>query len=341
MGTVTKMRLRDRREPGHFWADNEIIDVFGDELGQNGISVYMTMTRFCYGAEVRLSLREIAAAARMSKDTVARSMKVLVSVGLVIETKGAKAKTVSTWSLANVKALVQSYVRQSAPRTVSQGDRLVEAKTQESVSAARHSTLVEIVKEQRGNCLTVRQSGSEEESVDKKFCVAQDATDLSQNEAGYETDLSQSEGSHLYSKTQDTKLQDNNPLPPSQANGDCARMAGKPAAKNEMPACEEAVRKVMRELNLTERRMVPVIAHAIESYRAKTDDPPNCNAVAEMMVKARHEYLEHEELLKFQVGVRKFFAHGIWADPRQWVFDHEKYEESSRRVMASLGTYRP
>src|SRR5260370_10705667 len=126
MVNETKARLRDRREPGHFWADNEIIDVFGDELGQNGISVYMTLTRFCYGTEVKLSLREIGAAARMGKDKVRRAMKVLVALGLVIETKGARVKTESTWSLANVKALVQSYVSQS----VSPRDRLIAAKTQ-------------------------------------------------------------------------------------------------------------------------------------------------------------------------------------------------------------------
>lgn len=327
MANETKTRLRDRREPGHFWADNEIIDVFGDELGQNGISVYMTMSRHCYGAEVRMSLREIAAAARMSKDTVSRSMKVLVALGLVIETKGVRAKTVSTWALANVKALVQEYVRQS----VSPRDRLIAAKTQESVSAARQSTLVELVKEQRGNCLTVRQMDAQDSSVDfsldKKICVAQDATDLSQTGASFETDLSQSEGVHLYSKTQDSKLQDYNPLPPSSPKGECGSRS---ASENGAKHCDEAVRKVMRELDLSNPRMERVIARAIEAYRSKTDDPPDCNAVAECMIARRKGYLEWDDMLKYQVGIRKFIQDGFWADDRTWVLDKDELRRQRR-----------
>jgi hypothetical protein len=322
----TKARLRDRREPGHFWADNEIIDVFGDELGQNGISVYMTMTRFCFGTEVRLSLREIAAAARMSKDTVARSMKVLVALGLVIETKGARAKTVSTWSLANVKALVQEYIRES----VSPRDRLKTSQSCETVRPAAQTTLVQLVKEQRTNCLTVRQieketkpSCSTDFPVDKKNSVAQDATDLSQMEAGFETDLSHQTGPLIY-KTQDTKLQDkNNPLPPSQANGE-------QVSSDAGQACGEAVRKVMRELNLTERRTERLIAKTIKAFRAKTDSPPDCNAVAELMIGRRNDYLECEAFLKFQVGVRKFFSEGVWLDPRLWVVDRQAVRDQRR-----------
>lgn len=320
-------KLRDRREPGHFWADNEIIDVFGDELGQNGISVYMTMTRFCYGAEVRLSLREIAAAARMSKDTVARSMKVLVAVGLVIETKGARTKTVSTWSLANVKALVQVYVKQSVSRTVSQGDRLPTLQMHETPNPGAASTLVGLLKEQRENCLTVRQMDAEPISYDKKISRAHSETDLSQKDPGFETDLSHQAGPLIY-KTQDTRLQNKTPLPPSQATGELcvSRVAGENGAKH----CDDAVRKVMRELNLTERRMVAVIARAIEGYRAKTDEPPGCNAVAEQMVQSRMNYLGLGELLKYQVGVRKFFANGLWLDSRQWVLDKDELQRQRR-----------
>jgi len=329
----TKSRLRDRREPGHFWADNEIIDVFGDELGQNGISVYMTMTRFCYGVEVRLSLRDIAAAARMSKDTVARSMKVLVALGLVIETKGARAKTVSTWSLANVKALVQEYVRQS----VSPRDRLQTLQTHETPNSGAASTLVGLLKEQRENCLTVRQNDSEHDSVDKDISVAPDATDLSHDCTDFATDLSHQTGP-LIDKTQDTKLQDKyTPQPPSQATGECgvSRFAG----EDPMQGRGEAVTKVMRELNITESRMMPVIARAIDGFRAKTDAPPDSNAVAELMVTARRAYLANAYVLKYQVGLRKFIALGIWADERQWVFDLNQVRDMERRNHASVGVF--
>jgi helix-turn-helix protein len=125
-------------------------------------------------------------------------------------------------------------------------------------------------------------------------------------------------------------MNQNTPLPPT-SRGDGTSFGSRPSVKNELPAaCEAAVRKVMRELNLSERRMVPVIQRAIEAYRAKTDDPPNCNAVAELMVRSRGDYLGHGELLKYQVGVRKFFANGLWADSRQWVLDKEELQRQRR-----------
>lgn len=115
----------------------------------------------------------------------------------------------------------------------------------------------------------------------------------------------------------------NNPLPPSNSKGD--------ASSNEMPAeCDEAVRKVMRELNLTERRMVAVIARAIEGYRAKTDARPNCNAVAELMVKARQEFVHDLPLMRCPVGIRKFLSLGVWADRQQWPYDDDKLRQVRR-----------
>jgi hypothetical protein len=68
-----KPKLRDRRQPGRFWADNEIIDVFGDDLGSHGILLYLTMARYAFGnVDVKMSLRDLAGAARMSKTTGAR-----------------------------------------------------------------------------------------------------------------------------------------------------------------------------------------------------------------------------------------------------------------------------
>lgn len=334
MGSEMKTRLRDRREPGHFWADNEIIDVFGDALGQNGISVYMTMTRFCFGTEVKLSLRDIAAAARMGKDTVARSMKVLVTLGLVIETKGLRSKTVSTWALASVKALTQEYIRQS----VSPRDRLEERKTEEAVSAARKSTLAEMVALPSENCLPVRQMVSLADSVDKKICAAQDETDLSQNDPDFETDLSHQTVPFNY-KTQDTRLQDTTPLPPKGERVSLSatnRGADQPAAdamtrnaKGRL-VCEDAVTKVMRECNFADERLRSVIAAGMRSYHAKTDEPADCNRTAELMVESYGRYAEYASLLRFIVGPRKFILHGLWLDERLWPWDQEKVNAAKR-----------
>jgi hypothetical protein len=113
------------------------------------------------------------------------------------------------------------------------------------------------------------------------------------------------------------------PLPPSQARW-------KKVSPSHRGTCEDAVSMVMRELNLSERRMAAVIARAIAAHRAKTIEPPGCWVVAESMVKARHDYLGLSSVLKFQVGVRKFFAQGVWADERLWVVDREQIQRQRR-----------
>ena len=173
------IRLRDRRQPGHFWADNEVMDVFGSEVGRNGLSLYMVLARYSYGSEVRLSLSEMAEAAFMKKDTVARAMKVLVTAGLVIEIKARAAKSASSYALADVKALVKQR------------------------EAARE------MRELQPHDLS---HGATDGGVNKKICAAQDETDLSQAEAGFETDLSQNAGLSI-NKKQDSKKQDDPPNP--------------------------------------------------------------------------------------------------------------------------------
>lgn len=120
-----------------------------------------------------------------------------------------------------------------------------------------------------------------------------------------------------------------NPLPPFRGSACVSRSAtGENGAKH----CDEAVRKVMRELDISNPRMERVIACAIVAFRAKTDDPPDCNAVAENMIARRKGYLEWDRnnLLKYQVGVRKFFADGVWADDRQWVLDKDELRRQRR-----------
>ena len=68
------------RKPRHGWFDYEVIDVFGDNLGPYGITVYTVLARFCYGGfRVTMDLRELAGHARMSKDSVGRTLRKMVA----------------------------------------------------------------------------------------------------------------------------------------------------------------------------------------------------------------------------------------------------------------------
>lgn len=316
MANESKIGLRDERRPGHFWADNEIFDVFGDELGSNGIGLYMAMARFCYGPEVRKSLRELAAAARMSKDTVARSLKVLVRLGLVVETRGGASRTVSTYALTDAKELAREYIRKS----VSQRDS---DKVREIRQTARNTTLSQLLKagaEVADNCLTMRQSSDEQEAEDKKICVAESATDLSHTAAN----LSQNEGPFKY-KTQDSKT--NTPLPPS-SRGELVSTTAEANSRNAVEPEElAAVHLVMRECNLSNPRLEPVVARAIATQRRKTDAPENPMRIAEQMVEMHREFAKSGHLMRFRMGVRKFFSDGLCVDSNLWPWDYGRIEQ--------------
>jgi DNA-binding HxlR family transcriptional regulator len=100
--------VRSERKPRHGWFDYEVLDVFGDELGPYGITVYMVLARLCYGGfRVTLGIRELAAHARMSKSALARTLKQMADIGLVVEHKGPTLKSVSSYDLMDVKDLVE------------------------------------------------------------------------------------------------------------------------------------------------------------------------------------------------------------------------------------------
>lgn len=99
--------VRSERKPRHGWFDYEVLDVFGDDLGPYGITVYMVLARLCYGGfRVTLGIRELSAHARMSKSALARTLKLMVEMGLVVEHKGPTPKSVSSYDLMDVKELV-------------------------------------------------------------------------------------------------------------------------------------------------------------------------------------------------------------------------------------------
>lgn len=79
------LKVRDRRNAGHFWADNEIIDDYGERLGIAAYSVYMFLCRHAHNRTGECIKRrsEIAKAFGISHDTVLRAVKTLVDLSLI------------------------------------------------------------------------------------------------------------------------------------------------------------------------------------------------------------------------------------------------------------------
>jgi len=101
------VKLRDIRNPGWFWAQNELFDVFLPLIGANGVVVYMAMCRLLpHRPDGRLSLREIADNSGVSKSAVGRSRADLVALGMIAE-KATGTTSRSTFELLDLRAAAE------------------------------------------------------------------------------------------------------------------------------------------------------------------------------------------------------------------------------------------
>jgi hypothetical protein len=100
--------VRDQRQPGWFFIDNEVVDQHSQRLGAYGIAVYCVLCRYAKNSDqrVNLSARDIASALDISQDRVRKSLADLVDIGLIhLFIPGRPAPGLfSTITLLNVKA---------------------------------------------------------------------------------------------------------------------------------------------------------------------------------------------------------------------------------------------
>lgn len=88
------IKVRDSRRPGHFWADNELLDVYGPKIGMDGLAVYMALSRVANNrnGECVITLRQIGEMIGCSPQTAMRAIEKLSRYKLVrIESKGSVA----------------------------------------------------------------------------------------------------------------------------------------------------------------------------------------------------------------------------------------------------------
>jgi hypothetical protein len=85
MTNSERFTVRDQREPGWFFVDNELVDKYGNGLGAYGLAVYAVICRHCKtpAQQVDISQRDIAATLGISQDRVRKSLTDLVESGLI------------------------------------------------------------------------------------------------------------------------------------------------------------------------------------------------------------------------------------------------------------------
>jgi hypothetical protein len=128
---------RDNRQPRHFWADNEVLDVYGRKLGAHGFAVYMALAKHAMNktGECRTAISKIASQLGMSKGGVFNALANIVNLGLARRTETGDNRHCAVYVLADVKVFVDpqhAQLRLASVHTVnakpnqrSSGDRTV------------------------------------------------------------------------------------------------------------------------------------------------------------------------------------------------------------------------
>lgn len=83
MGNST--HVRDSRQPGHFWADNEIVDDYLPQIGVYGFAVYMLLAKYADAktGQCDPSVEGMARKLNLSAPTVRKALDTLESEGLI------------------------------------------------------------------------------------------------------------------------------------------------------------------------------------------------------------------------------------------------------------------
>lgn len=106
MSAGDQFLVRDTRMPGHFWADNEVLDTFGPLLGAHGFAVYMALCRVAINGtgECRISKAALAKKLNISKGGAFNALELIVQLGLAQELSSGDPRNPATYILADVKA---------------------------------------------------------------------------------------------------------------------------------------------------------------------------------------------------------------------------------------------
>ena len=77
--------VRDKRQPGHFWADNEIVEDYLPTIGVYGFAVYMLLCKYANSetGQCDPSVKTIAKTLSISAPTVQKALKALVDSHLI------------------------------------------------------------------------------------------------------------------------------------------------------------------------------------------------------------------------------------------------------------------
>jgi Helix-turn-helix domain len=121
----------------------------------------------------------------------------------------------------------------------------------------------------------------------------------------------------------------NTPQPPLQGGADLrtADAIARNAGTTWEQGLVESTAKVMRQCNLTEPRLEPVIRRALAAWCAKTGADQASGV--KLMIENQREFVRLGEYMRHSLGWRKFFAQGHWIDWQTWPLDQARLQQRS------------
>lgn len=365
-GESPTIKLRDKRKPGHCWQDNELYDCFQPVIGALAVSVYVRITRECYGTALRIGLRELAALTGISKSAVARALAVLEGVGLVRAKRGA-VKQAAELDLTDLKELA---VRHGAVFDHGRCSYVLPAEVRRKL----RQEVADLRRRMHGSSVPL--GDSDGNSVeDGSVPLMSESVPL---EGRHCPPNEEKMGVQQNSKKSRTRNKSNTPLPPSQASGECVneseeRDAGnhRSAAGDELggtarasdaagvlpgvssgPFARErglqeihaadgagvgaAAERVMRVCGWVNRRLKPMIAEAIVLAAERGDAEGHA---ADRMIAMWRDLQRASDrgLLCYAISPRKFVAEAHWRTDAMWPYDRGKLAEMRQASVGARG----
>lgn len=361
--------LRPKGEGGWNWMEHELYSVFLPLIGPLGCAVYAAMTRLVPLVPVdpyryRVSLRQLAEWSGMSKSSVDKQLKILLKLGMVVETKyldgrDSSYKLVSLRELAKVgeaelKKRIGVHHTDTAPfdqRAKHQAERARKAAKRKENTSSSDDLPFEAQADDENDGVHYTDTTTEQAedaAVDEVGVHHVDTVSTSRVKSSTSEAMSSTAYGHpIENRTTEASI---TPLPPAgrgEVVPDDPDMAS-PSLPS--PGCvygdagfpanvPVAALWVMAQLGITQRRLQEAIAMQLELW-CKRNRGTTLEGAATAMATAGRKLHEDAHLLRHRPwGWRRFIAEGHWARPLP--YDAPSMREVRQMRDAAVGAVAP
>lgn len=301
---------RNNRNPGHAWQDNELYSVFRPVIGYLPAWIFAVMSRWCYGHEVRMGLREIAEEAGVSRSSAHRATLAMQALNM-IRIRDGRGRAAASYELCDLKEAARAL---GAQRDARRGSLTLNASQVRELKKRVAAALA---------CVPVRDA--KEEAAEPACVPVRDAKDCG-NPPLVSQFVSQNRGVCVPDRGGPSITQRNKDIKTKPTPNPTRKRAGRSEQVSLSPEEQNATERVCRECGVTDPRWERAIGQALRKYGVQECKPPW--DVGDAMIVAWRAHKEAARWLWRVSRPDKFFKHGLWLDEDRWSWDREKLERA-------------